>query len=47
MLQATLVIRAAMSFVLAGLIWMEQVPLLLVMLAFTCTVQQFFSACHQ
>ncbi|MEK5033895.1 MFS transporter [Paenibacillus sp. FSL R7-0302] len=41
-LQATLVIRAAMSFVLAGLIWMEQVPLLLVMLAFTCTVQQFF-----
>lgn len=41
-LQATLVIRAAMSFVLAGLIWIEQVPLLLVMLAFTCTVQQFF-----
>lgn len=41
-LQATLVIRAFMSFILAGLIWLEQVPLLLVMLAFTCTVQQFF-----
>lgn len=41
-LQATLVIRAVMSLVLAGLIWLEQIPLLLVMLAFTCTVQQFF-----
>ncbi|WP_156830100.1 MFS transporter [Paenibacillus sp. HW567] len=41
-LQATLVIRALMSIVLAGLIWFEQIPLLLIMLAFTCTVQQFF-----
>lgn len=41
-LQATLVIRALMSLILAGLIWFEQVPILLVTLAFTCTVQQFF-----
>ncbi|WP_237690853.1 MFS transporter [Paenibacillus caui] len=41
-LQTSLVIRALMSLILAGLIWLEQIPLLLVALAFTCSIQQFF-----